>query len=205
MEKPLLPPRIKPTLKSAPKIRQLYWCDFPKDAQLPELWKNRPVVILSYRNSLFSTVTVVPCTTGESNEHNKWAFPLRTTIDGKPGWAICDKVTTVAVSRLTVPVRSSVIRMCSGLQSSRRARNHNFRAHIICNYKSANALSRKQSFVGQAVNFLCIREFLLYSVKKLGVVFRINNFLSGTGSYTKRAMNIFSLYICTTFEFGGIV
>jgi mRNA interferase MazF len=94
------PPRIDPRLKAAPAIRQLFWCDFPEDAQLPEFWKCRPVVILSYKNMLHGAVTVVPCSS-QPQDGNPWAFPLRTTIDGNPSWAICDKPTTVAVSRLS--------------------------------------------------------------------------------------------------------
>ena len=99
------PPRRQPRLQAAPKIGHLYWCDFPKDAQLPELWKQRPVIILSYKNTLHGCVTVVPCTTlppDSKNTHStKWMVPLQTTINGSEGWAICDKITTVAVSRLT--------------------------------------------------------------------------------------------------------
>lgn len=94
------PPKIPPRVKSAPRIRQLYWCEFPRDAHLPEFWKIRPVVILSPRAPLHGAVTVVPCST-QADQDPKLAFPLRTTIDGKAAWAICDKVTTVAVSRLT--------------------------------------------------------------------------------------------------------
>lgn len=93
-----IPPKIQPRLKSAPKIKGLYWCDFPKDAQLPEFWKRRPVVILSFKNTLHGAVTVIPCST--KAQKSKWAFPMRTTIDNKAAWAICDKPTTVAVSRL---------------------------------------------------------------------------------------------------------
>ena len=103
------PPRIKPKLKSAPKIRQLYWCDFPKDAQLPEFWKRRPVVIVSFRNTLFGCVTAVPCST-QAQKDNPFAFPLRTTIDGRAAWAICDKPTTVAVSRL-IPDKNGIARI----------------------------------------------------------------------------------------------
>lgn len=94
-----VPPRIAPRLKSAPKIRQIYWCDFPVDAQLPEFWKRRPVIIVSFRNRLSGAVTAIPCST-QSQQDNAFAFPLRTTIDGRAAWAICDKPTTVAVSRL---------------------------------------------------------------------------------------------------------
>ncbi|MDF3812900.1 MULTISPECIES: type II toxin-antitoxin system PemK/MazF family toxin [Rhodopseudomonas] len=68
------PPRIAPRLKSAPKIRQLYWCDFPQDAQLPEFWKRRPVVILSMNATLYGSVVVIPCSTS-ANQNPKLAFP----------------------------------------------------------------------------------------------------------------------------------
>lgn len=95
------PPKIQPKLKSSPKTRGLYWCDFPKDAQLPEFWKRRPVIILSYKHHLHGAVTVVPCTTQEQIG-NVWACKLHTSIDGKNAWAICDKITTLAVSRLVM-------------------------------------------------------------------------------------------------------
>lgn len=101
------PPKVKPRLKSAPKIGQVYWCDFPKDAQLPEFWKRRPVVILSYKNTLNGSVTVIPCSTDEKNRTNKWAYPLKTTLNNLEGWAICDKPSTVAVSRL-FPERTGI-------------------------------------------------------------------------------------------------
>jgi len=103
------PPKVAPRLIGAPKIRQLFWCDFPQDAQLPEFWKRRPVVIISHRNTLHGAVTVVPCST-QAQAGNKWAFPLGTTIDGRAAWAICDKITTVAVSRL-VPDKAGIRRM----------------------------------------------------------------------------------------------
>jgi mRNA interferase MazF len=103
------PPRVAPRLIGAPKIRQLFWCDFPKDAQLPEFWKRRPVIVISYRNVLHGAVTVIPCST-QAQPGNAWAFPLRTTIDGRAAWAICDKPTTVAVSRL-LPDKDGVKRL----------------------------------------------------------------------------------------------
>jgi mRNA interferase MazF len=95
------PPRVKPRLSAAPAIRQLYWCDFPEDAQLPEFWKRRPVVIVSYKNTLTGAVTIIPCSS-QDQSGNKWAVKLETTIDYGESWAICDKPTTVAVSRLSV-------------------------------------------------------------------------------------------------------
>lgn len=95
------PPRVKPSIKFAPKIKQLYWCKFPLDAQLPEFWKNRPVVILSYNNSLTGKVSIIPCSSQDQKD-NKWAIKLTKTIDGKDSWAICDNIMTIAVSRLSM-------------------------------------------------------------------------------------------------------
>lgn len=103
------PPRVQPRVKSAPKIRQLYWCDFPEDAHLPEFWKRRPVIILSKTATLYGTVVVVPCST-DADQDTKLAIPLRTTIDGRAAWAICDKPSTVAVSRL-LPAHGQIKRM----------------------------------------------------------------------------------------------
>jgi mRNA interferase MazF len=95
------PRRVEPKVTGIPRIRRVYWCNFPKDAQLPEFWKTRPVVILSYRRtSLYGTVTVIPCST-QPQDDNKWAVPLTVNFGGKPQWAICDKPTTLAISRLS--------------------------------------------------------------------------------------------------------
>lgn len=96
------PPRIEPRLKARPEIRQLLWCDFQKDAHLPEFWKTRPVLIVSFRNTLKGAVTVLPCSSQLQSE-NEWAIRLKTTIDRERSWVICDKPTTVAVSRLSPP------------------------------------------------------------------------------------------------------
>lgn len=103
------PPRLEPRIKAAPKIRQLYWCDFPKDAQLPEFWKTRAVLVMSFRNTLHGTITVLPCS-GQDQPNNKWAYKLKTTIDGKPSWAICDKPVSFAVSRLS-PGKGGIVRV----------------------------------------------------------------------------------------------
>jgi mRNA interferase MazF len=103
------PPRIAPRIKAAPAIRQLYWCDFPEDAHLPEFWKCRPVLVVSYKNTLSGAVTVVPCSS-QNQSVNKWAIKLATTIDGNESWAICDKLTTVAVSRLS-PAKTGIRRL----------------------------------------------------------------------------------------------
>jgi mRNA interferase MazF len=94
------PPRVAPKVKAAPRIRQIYWCRMPTDAELPELWKVRPVIIVSYRITLHGAVTAIPTTTVEQ-DGNPWAYKLHTSLDpSRVSWAICDKPITVAVSRL---------------------------------------------------------------------------------------------------------
>ncbi|WP_455475046.1 type II toxin-antitoxin system PemK/MazF family toxin [Bartonella sp. B30(2025)] len=94
------PPHIKPRVKSAPRIRQVFWCDFPHDSILPEFWKKRPVLILSKNAKLYGNVTVLPFTT-KSQPNNPAAFALQSPISNKKAWIICNYVTTVSVSRLS--------------------------------------------------------------------------------------------------------
>lgn len=92
--------RLRPNLTCRYLVRHLIdRSAIPWTTQLPEFWKRRPVVILSFRNTLHGSVTIVPCST-QAQPRNKWAFPLQTTIDGRAAFAICDKITSVAVSRL---------------------------------------------------------------------------------------------------------
>lgn len=97
------PPRIKPRVKAAPKPRQVYWCDLPEDAHLPEFWKQRPVIILSKTAKLHGIVTVIPMTS-KSQPDNKAAYAFASPFEGNAlSWAVCDHILTVAVSRLKPP------------------------------------------------------------------------------------------------------
>lgn len=96
------PPRRKPQLIAAPKPRRVYWCDFPKDALLPEFWKPRPVVILSARATLHGVVTLVPLST-KAQPDNKLAHAFPSVLpEGGISWAICSHVTTLSVARLSL-------------------------------------------------------------------------------------------------------
>ncbi|WP_375614479.1 type II toxin-antitoxin system PemK/MazF family toxin [Bartonella sp. AC535YNZD] len=94
------PPHIKPRIKSAPRIRQVFWCDFPHDSILPEFWKKRPVLVLSKNAKLYGNVTVLPFST-KSQPNNPAAYPIQSPIENKKAWIICNYVTTVSVSRLS--------------------------------------------------------------------------------------------------------
>ena len=95
------PPRIQPRIKAAPKIRQIYWCDFWQDAQLPEMWKTRPVIVVSYKNTLFGPCLVVPLSTVPHDDSDTWACRLSFQIEGVTSWAICNQPSTVAPSRFS--------------------------------------------------------------------------------------------------------
>lgn len=95
-----VPPRVPPRLKSAPKIRQIYWCNYWEDAHLPEMWKLRPVVVMSYRHTLYGICTVLPFSSDPANDKDPWAWPHRLPGQDTPSWAICNQPTSVAVSRL---------------------------------------------------------------------------------------------------------
>lgn len=96
------PPWVEPRIKAAPKIRQIYWCDYWQDARLPEMWKTRPVVVISYKNTLRGPCLVVPLST-EPQDANRWAHRLSIEIegDGVTSWAVCNHLTTVSTSRFS--------------------------------------------------------------------------------------------------------
>lgn len=98
---PEKPPRVQTRILAAPKIRQVYWCDFWRDAHLPEMWKTRPVVVLSYNNHLHSPCLVIPLSTVDHDPNDPWAYKLHFEIDGVASWAVCNMPSTVAPSRFT--------------------------------------------------------------------------------------------------------
>jgi mRNA interferase MazF len=101
LESPDKPPRVQTRILAAPKIRQVYWCDFWRDAHLPEMWKTRPVVVVSYRNKLHSPCTVIPLSTVVHDPKDAWAYKLDFQIDGVTSWAVCNMPSTVAPSRFS--------------------------------------------------------------------------------------------------------
>jgi mRNA interferase MazF len=89
-------------ITTAPKIRQIYWCDFWKDARLPEMWKTRPVIIVSYKNTLHGPCLIIPTST-DPQDDNRWAHKLSIDIqhNGVQSWAICNQLSTISPSRLS--------------------------------------------------------------------------------------------------------
>jgi mRNA interferase MazF len=64
------------------------------------MWKTRPVVVISYKNTLHGPCLVVPTST-EPQGSSPWAWELSTSIDGKRSWVICNHLYTIATSRLS--------------------------------------------------------------------------------------------------------
>jgi mRNA interferase MazF len=96
-------PAIRVSIKSAPAIRNVYSCRFPEAALPPEFSKRRPVIVVSWKNSLTGPVLVVPVTTRDQ-PGNQWAVKL--TRNPSPGetcdvWAVCNHLYTVSCTRLT--------------------------------------------------------------------------------------------------------
>ena len=96
----------------APKLGNVYWCEFPADARKPEFWKTRPVIVVSYANTLLGPVLVVPLTT-KPQPGNKWAYALpRNPVprESRASWAVCNHLYTVSCSRLS-PIHGKVGRL----------------------------------------------------------------------------------------------
>lgn len=91
------------TLKAAPAIRNIYWCEFPADMRFPEFWKTRQVVVVSFKNALTGPILVVPMTTAAQLGY-KWAVKLAKNPNPKNTcdvWVVCNHLYTVACSRLS--------------------------------------------------------------------------------------------------------
>jgi mRNA interferase MazF len=106
------PPLVKPSLVAAPKIRGIYWCDFWKDVILPEMWKKRPVLVVSFKNTLSGPCSVLAISTDpQEGLSEKWAYKLPIQIEkGRDSWVVCNHIYTVSPSRLE-QVRGGVLRI----------------------------------------------------------------------------------------------
>lgn len=91
-------------IKSAPKIRQVYWCDYPEPehTQKPEFYKRRPVVVLSKNATLYGAVTIAPIS-GKAQNYNRHSQLIQSPIDGRDAWVVCNHICTVSTRRLDVP------------------------------------------------------------------------------------------------------
>jgi len=114
------PRRIKPRIKSAPKVRQIYWCDFGSSPVLPEMGKLRPALIISFRNKLVGHCLVLPISSGEQlGEAEQWAHRLEVPfVEGRDSFVICNHLYTVATARLQ-PLMSEKVPRLNELEFNR--------------------------------------------------------------------------------------
>ena len=96
------PRRRPPLIRGAPRVRQMYWCAFWADSCLPEMCKTRPVVVMSYKNTLHGPCLVVPTSTDpQEGASAKWAHKLSFQPDGRrDSWVVCNHLYTVSCARL---------------------------------------------------------------------------------------------------------
>ena len=103
----IIPKQYAVRLRAAPKLGNLYWCTFPdpEHVHLPEMWKTRPVIVISRRNRLIGKVSALPLSTEIRNRDNKHSFQLSRQIcellTGDETWVLCDHIVTVSTSRLS--------------------------------------------------------------------------------------------------------
>src|SRR5690349_250718 len=98
-----VPPVARLRIKATPNIRNVYYCSFPEAALPPEFSKRRPVIVVSYKNSLSGPILVVPITTQPQRE-SRWSVKLaRNPTPGESCdvWAVCNHLYTVSCERLT--------------------------------------------------------------------------------------------------------
>ena len=96
-------PPARHKIKATPNIRNVYYCGFPDAALPPEFSKRRPVIVVSYKNSLTGPVLVVPITT-QAQSGNTWAVKLaRNPTPGETCdvWVVCNHLYTVSCVRLS--------------------------------------------------------------------------------------------------------
>ena len=70
---------------------------------LPEMWKMRPVLVVSYRNTLSGPCLVLPVSTDpQEGQSAEWAHKLSFQLTGsRDNWVVCNHLYTVSPSRLS--------------------------------------------------------------------------------------------------------
>jgi len=90
-------------IEAAPRIRCLYWCRFndPSLVPLPEMWKERPVIVVGHRELYIKGSCLVVPTSTDPQENNKWAWKLPSyLLGGTDTWVLYSHLVTISTSRL---------------------------------------------------------------------------------------------------------
>lgn len=87
---------------SRPRVRQVYWVDFPHDAYSPEFVGEHPGVVIRAASSLTDPCIVVPLTS-KDQRNRPHTFQLSKNPNPRantPVWAVCDHLYTISIERL---------------------------------------------------------------------------------------------------------
>lgn len=79
---------------------------------LPEMWKKRPVLVVSSKNSLFGPCTVLAISTDpQQGASAQWSYKLPVQVQkDRESWVVCNHLYTVSPSRLE-QARKGVLRI----------------------------------------------------------------------------------------------
>lgn len=99
----LKPSRRVRLIKSAPRVGQYYWVDFPHDAYAPEFVGEHPGIVVRAARSLDDTCIIVPVTSTPQGQkphiHQLGRNPNRRYPDTTV-WAVCNHLYTIHTARL---------------------------------------------------------------------------------------------------------
>ena len=82
---------------------------------LPEMWKKRPVLVVSFKNTLSGPCSVLAISTDEQEGlSEEWGYKLPLQVQrGRDSWVVCNHIYTVSPSRLE-QVRGGTMRLDEG-------------------------------------------------------------------------------------------
>lgn len=97
------PPKPPMTLVRAPRMGEVYWCDFSISNCLPEFDDRHLILVLKSGGYKDACHMVIPLTKQDQSK-NAYGHPL--TFNPSPStartsWAVCDQIYTVATERLS--------------------------------------------------------------------------------------------------------
>lgn len=93
-------------IKAAPRLGNIYWCKFPDPEHvcLPEMWKERPIVIISNKDLRIKGSCLVAPMSTDPQITNQWVIQVPDyiigKIDNRKSWILCSQIITVSTSRL---------------------------------------------------------------------------------------------------------
>lgn len=97
------PSRRNMIIKSAPRVGQYFWIDFPHDAYSPEFVGEHPGIVVRSAKAIHDTCIVVPITSTEQTPSRHVHLLEKNPNPDRPElrvWAVCNHLYTVHNARL---------------------------------------------------------------------------------------------------------